>query len=290
MKNRIIGMFFLLPILVTKLHAQDLPAYRIFTASGKATSYEKMAKDLSDEELVLFGELHDNAIAHWLQLELTKRMFQANGEKLALGAEMFETHQATYLLKYLADGDDKAFRDSTKLWSNYGTDYKPLVDFARANKLNFFAANVPRKYASLIFKKGPEYLDSLSASEKALLCPLPFPFDSTLTQYQELIKMGMEMHASGINFAKAQAIKDATMAWNIVKQLQAGNVVLHYNGSYHSDYHQSICWYVEQYRKGTRLKTITVVTQTDLKKLSSEFLDKADYIIVVDEDVTRTME
>jgi uncharacterized iron-regulated protein len=290
MKIRIIGLFILLPVLVVTLYAQDLPAYRIFSSSGKAISFEKMAKDLSDEELVLFGELHDNAIAHWLQLELTKRLFQLNGTKLALGAEMFETHQNKYLQQYLVDGNDKAFRDSTKLWSNYGTDYKPLVDFARTNTLAFFASNVPRKYASMIFKKGPASLDSISAEERLLLCPLPFPFDSTLTQYQELIKMGMEMHASGINFAKAQAIKDATMAWNITLQLHAGKTVLHYNGSYHSDYHQSICWYVEQYRKGTRLKTISVVTQADLKKLSPEFFDKADYIIVVDEDVTRTLE
>lgn len=74
----------------------------------------------------------------------------------------------------------------------------------------------------MIFKKGMASLDSISPEEKLLLCPLPFPFDSTLSQYKELIKMGMDMHASGINFAKAQAIKDATMAWNISLQLHAG--------------------------------------------------------------------
>lgn len=288
--NRSLLLGVLLLIGSSWLQAQDLPAYRIFTGSGKPANYQKMVKDLSDEELVLFGELHDNAIAHWLEVELTKDLHRVNGNRLSLGAEMFETHQNKYLQQYLVDGNDKAFRDSTKLWSNYGTDYKPLVDFARTNTLAFFASNVPRKYASMIFKKGMASLDSISPEEKLLLCPLPFPFDSTLSQYKELIKMGMDMHASGINFAKAQAIKDATMAWNISLQLHAGKKVLHYNGSYHSDYHQSICWYVEQYRKGTRLKTISVVTQADLKKLSQEYVDKADYIIVVDEDVTKTME
>ena len=288
MKNRILSLLFLLSTLATAVYAQDLPAYRIFTAQGKATTYEKMAKDLSDEELVLFGELHDNAVAHWLQLELTKRLFQANGTKLALGAEMFETHQDKYLQKYLADGDDKAFRDSTKLWSNYGTDYKPLVDFARANSLNFFAANVPRKYASLIFKKGPEYLDTLAASEKALLCPLPFPFDSTLTQYQELIKMGMEMHASGINFAKAQAIKDATMAHFINKNWSKGKQVIHFNGSYHSDKFEGIVWYLKKYNPKLEILTVSTASQDDIEKLAPENQGIADFVICVPADMTKT--
>jgi uncharacterized iron-regulated protein len=53
------------------------------------------------------------------------------------------------------------------LWTNFKTDYKPLVDLAKENKLNFVASNVPRSFAKLVYKGGFEALDSLSDEEKA---------------------------------------------------------------------------------------------------------------------------
>lgn len=274
----------------TSFFAQELSAYKVFTGDGKPVNYSKMFHKISGTEVILFGELHDNAIAHWLQLVLAQDLTEKFGGKVAFGSEMFEMHQAKYLQQYLLDGNAKSFTDSTKLWSNFATDYKPVLDFARANKMLYFASNVPRKYASIVFKKGIEALDSLPASEKAFICPLPFPFDSTLSQYKELIKMGMEMHASGVNFAKAQAIKDATMAWNICEQLKMHSTILHFNGSYHSDYHQGIEWYIHQYNPSAKVATISTVTQQQLKSLDKEFLGKADFIIVVDERMTKTIE
>jgi uncharacterized iron-regulated protein len=288
-KSLLLFLVVLTPIFST-VYAQDVKSYAVFTGKGKKSSYTKMLNTVSESNVILFGELHDNSIAHWLQLVLAQDLTEMYGGKLAFGSEMFEMHQAKFLLQYLIDGNAKAFTDSTKLWSNFATDYKPVVDFAKDNKMLYFAANVPRKYASLVFKKGTEALDSLPVNEKALLCPLPFPFDSTLSQYKELIKMGLEMHASGINFAKAQAIKDATMAWNICERLKIYSTILHFNGSYHSDFHQGIEWYIHQYNSTASVSTISTVTQSQLKILDEEFLGKADFIIVVDERMTRTME
>jgi uncharacterized iron-regulated protein len=270
--------------------AQEPVAYTIFSSEGKVVPYKKMVQELRKKQVVLFGELHDNAIAHWMELLVAQSLYETTGNQLAIGAEMFETHQAPYLAAYLATGDMKTLRDSTKLWSNFGTDYKPLLEFAFNHQVNYFASNVPRKYASMVFKKGTAALDSLSVTEKALMCPLPFAFDSTLTQYKSLIKMGLEMHASGINFAKAQAIKDATMAWFIVQALKTKKQVFHLNGSYHSDFYQSIFWYLKLYQPTITIATISTITQEDLTKLAPENKGKADFIIVVDDTITRTME
>lgn len=278
-------------LLQTKLGWSQTPAvYKIYSSEGKEVSYRKMEKELSEKQVVLIGELHDNAVVHWIELLLTKSFFASKGTQLAVGSEMFETHQSVWLKKYLKDGNLKALRDSTKLWSNFGTDYKPVLEFAYTNKLEYFAANVPRKYASLVFKKGLASLDSLPEGEKKLFCPLPYPFDSTLSQYRELIKMGMEMHASGLNFALSQAIKDATMAWNITQALQTHQQVIHFNGAYHSDFHQSIEWYLHYYQPSVRVGTVTTVTQADVYKLEGANKGRADFIIVVDETFTKTME
>ncbi len=69
---------------------KDKPAYKIFNEKGKEISYQNMLKSLKDADLLFFGELHNNPIAHWLQFELTKDLFQIKNDDLMLGAEMFE--------------------------------------------------------------------------------------------------------------------------------------------------------------------------------------------------------
>lgn len=55
---------------------------------------------------------------------------------------MFERDNQQSLNAYL-DGkiEAKNLKDSVKLWKNYETDYRPLVDFAKDKKLNFIATN-----------------------------------------------------------------------------------------------------------------------------------------------------
>ncbi len=270
-------------------YAQDLEAFRIFDSKGKEVSFQKMMSNISQSQVILFGEFHDNPISHWLELnvlmELNKKI---KGPKLAVGFEMFELHQVKALNDYIATKSYKALKDSTELWTNFKTDYKPILDSAIAQGNIPFAANVTRKYASLVFKKGLTALDTLSEEQKKLMAPLPFPFDSTLTQYVELIEMGKEMHASGINFAHAQAIKDATMAYSIVQQVTKGKLVYFLNGAFHSDFHQGIMWYVEHYAPGITVGTITTVSQKDVRKLQKEHLNRADFIVVVNETMGST--
>ncbi|HMJ48795.1 MAG TPA: ChaN family lipoprotein, partial [Ferruginibacter sp.] len=91
-----------------------------------------------------------------------------------------------------------------------------------------------------------------------------------------------------INMPKAQAIKDATMAYFILKYFVPGSLFIHYNGSYHSENHDGIVWYLQQARPGLKIATVTTVSQKDIKRLLEENKKKADYIICVDEDMTGT--
>jgi uncharacterized iron-regulated protein len=282
--------YFLLALLVsTGAYGQDLEAFRIFDSKGKQVSFQKMMTKISSNQAVLFGEFHDNPISHWMELNVLLELNKKTaGNKLAVGFEMFELHQVKVLNDYIASKSYKTLKDSTELWSNFKTDYKPVLDSAIARGNVPFAANVTRKYASLVFKKGLAALDSLPADQKKLMAPIPFPFDSTLSQYVELIEMGKEMHASGMNFAYAQAIKDATMGYSIVQQLKLGKQVFFLNGAFHSDFHQGIMWYVEKYAPGTKVGTITTVSQKDVRKLQKEHVNRADFIIVVNETMTST--
>lgn len=265
--------------------AQTKMPYQVFTKNGKKSSYEKMLKAAEKAELVLFGEHHDNSVVHWLQLELTKDL--AEKRALVLGAEMIEADNQKQLNQYVkGEINQKQFDSTARLWNNYKTDYKPLVDFAKEKNFPFIATNVPRKYANVVFRNDFAGLDELTSEEKSWMAPLPIPFDISLPGYQKMLEM-MGGHA-GEKMPKAQALKDATMAYFIVQNLKKDTVFIHYNGTYHSDFFEGINWYVNQYRKNTSIVTIATVEQKDISKVEAEHLNKADFILVIDEDVTKT--
>lgn len=277
---------------IHQLFSQDKPAYVIYTANGKKTTFEKLINASENKELVLFGEFHDNPISHWLQLELTKKMYAEVGSNLQLGFEMFEQDQQALLSQYISGNlTAKQFKDTMRLWPNYETDYAPIVEFARTNKLFCVASNVQRKYASLLFKKGRKALDTLSLTIKAQMASIDFKVDTTLSQYREVFTMGGHMGVNmGMNMVESQAFKDATMAQFILANpgRKEGSVHLHFNGAFHSDFHQGILWYVQQKQPDIRVLTISTVTQEDVRKLDKEHLGRADFIICVPESMTRT--
>jgi len=267
----------------------DKPSYLLFDKKGKTVKYEKMLKEIEDADIVLFGELHDNPISHWLQLELTKDLYKKEGKNLILGAEMFESDNQVIMDEYLSGKiSQRNFEDEIRLWPNYKTDYKPLVEFAKDSGLYFVATNVPRRYASLVNKQGFEGLEELSDEAKAFLPPLPPAYDPTLECYASMMKLeGMGSHVTP-NFPKAQAIKDATMAHFILKYWEPGKVLLHYHGAYHSQNFESIYWYLKHENPDLKIVTIHSVLQKDVSELKEENIGAADFTICVDEDMTRT--
>lgn len=267
--------------------SQKKPAYQLFNAKGKKTSYKKMLKAAPKAEVVLFGEFHNNPISHWLQLELIKDLQQKNAA-MSLGAEMFEADQQAILNLYLAgEIDETQWKKQARLWPNYATDYAPLVDFAKKHQLPFTATNIPRKFASKVFKEGGfAALDSLEALEKSWIAPLPIPFDKELKTYQAMLDM-MGAHATE-DIVKAQAIKDATMAHFILQNKEKNKLFVHFNGAYHSNYYEGIYWYLKTYQEEIKIVTIATVEQDDLSTLDKEYLGIADFIICVPTSMTKT--
>jgi uncharacterized iron-regulated protein len=244
-----------------------------------------MIKQLAKKDIVLFGEFHNNAIAHWLELEVAKDLSEKRN--LIFGAEMFEADNQLALNDYLAGKiTAKGLDSAARLWSNYKTDYAPIVNFAKEKKAAFIATNIPRRYASLVSKKGFEALDTLTNLEKTWMAPLPMDYDANLPGYVKMVEM-MGGHG-GPNMPKAQATKDATMAYFILQNFKAGSLFIHYNGAFHSENYDGINWYLKRKRPELKYATITTVSQKNIKSLLAENKGKADYIICVDEDMTNT--
>jgi len=283
---------FILPVVCLILlgFKQDKPAYRLFSGSGKATTYKELLKDAQEADIIFFGELHDVSVCHWLQAELTKDLYKTKGKNLILGAEMFESDNQVIVNEYLAGLiKDKNFEAEARLWPNYKTDYKPLLTFARDSSLKFIATNIPRRYASMVNKSGFEVLATLDKEAQRYFPPLPIAYDPELACYKDIMKsMGDAPSHTTMNIAKAQAVKDATMAYFIGLHHSPGSTFLHFNGTYHSDHYEGIVWYLKQAKPGLKILTISTAEQKELDELSPDHLSKGDYLLIIPESMNRT--
>jgi uncharacterized iron-regulated protein len=237
--------------------------------------------------VVLFGEQHDNPINHWLEQELTKDLYEVKKDNLVLGAEMFEADDQIVVNEYLSGAvTEKTFKDECKLWTNFPSDYKPLLDFAKKNKLKFIATNIPRRYANMVYTRGLEKLDSIDKEATRWIAPLPIAYDKTLKCYADIFAAA-KGHG-GENLPKSQAVKDATMAYFILKNLSAGQTFIHYNGSYHTDNHQGIVWYLRQVRPDLKIVTIGSTEQDSVDDLTKENEGLGDFILVTPASMSKS--
>jgi uncharacterized iron-regulated protein len=276
--------------LLTSIAAQakELKAYQIFDNKGKSVDIDKIMKSTEDKSHIFFGELHNNPISHWLQFELTKRLYALKKTRLVMGGEMFEADNQYIIDEYLNGKISKSsFQDEVRLWPNYNTDYKPLLEFAKEKGVPFIATNIPRRYASMAYKQNIDSLRGLTELAKSFIVPLnSFEFDSTVACYSKMIT-DFGDHG-GVSIATAQAIKDATMAHFIAKHSNKRTVFVHYNGAYHSDKKEGIIHYLKNEVELNKILTITTVTQEDVSKLSEENTGLADFTICVPETMTTT--
>ena len=185
----------LLILLVTAVtlmsFTSDKPAYILYNQDGKEVKYGKMLKELEGADLIFFGELHTDPIAHWMQFELTKALYDQKKETFILGAEMFEADNQLIMNEYL-EGlyPTNKYEAEIRLWDNYHTDYKPVVEFAKENGIPFIATNIPRRYASMVHVGGFEALEKLSDEALSYIAPLPIAYDPELKCYKDMLDMG----------------------------------------------------------------------------------------------------
>lgn len=286
MKNCIL-LGLILTLMTLSVSAKDMAAYRLFDNSGKEISFDEMADSLGRADVVFFGENHNCPIAHWMELEVAKALFEKHGEKLVIGEEMLEADNQLILDEYmnrLIPYD--RFEAEARLWDNYATDYYPVVFFAKDNGLRFVATNVPRRYAAAVNENGLEALDKLSDEAKSYLPPLPIPFkydsEGSDDKFAAMRMLSRKSDEEMLRLAQAQALKDATMAWHIARNLTGP--FLHINGSMHSDSRGGIIPYLRSLLPSARIATITSLRQEDITALDDwAGSGLADFYLVVPE-------
>ncbi len=258
----------------------DKKAYQVFDQNGKGIAYDKMVKKIAEADIILFGELYDNPINHWMKYEITIDIFENYNDYLALGAQRYESDNQLIINEYLGGHIDyKTLKRRTEVWEKNFSDFHPLLDFARDHQLTFVASNIPRRYAGMVSEQGFKAFNHLSLQAQKYIAPLPLTYNDKLKCYTDIKKMKSHGKITGENLAKAQASKDATMAHFILKNMIKERTFIHFNGAYHSKNYEGIYWYLKQANPELKIATINCVEQESIDDLSKEHLSSAHYII-----------
>lgn len=158
--------------------------FAVFTGQGRPASLDDIAAAMKDAEAVLVGEIHTDPVGHWIEAELLRRALQAfhvgqpSGalRPVALSLEMFERDVQDVLDEYLADLiTEKQFKAGARPWEYYDSDYRPMVEAAKAAHVPVIAANAPRRYVNRVTRLGRDALLALPDRARSFLAPLPYP-------------------------------------------------------------------------------------------------------------------
>jgi len=276
-------------ILLPSTYAQD-KVFQLFDNNGNMISFDNMMKSALEKDIFLFGEYHDQPICHWLQKEILFYLSEKKGGNLKVGMEMFESDDQLLIDEYFKGLiNQNKFEAEARLWKNYKTDYKDILEFSKEKNIPLFGTNVPGRYANLVYREGIEKLNELSSVGKSYMPPLPIEIDLTIPSYARLLDMGGGGHSpSGKNFPHAQALRDATMAFHIYKNMDNDSYFYHLNGAYHSDDYEGINYFLLKTKPALKIFTLSTVYQENLDHLEEEYFTKADVILVVKSTMTKS--
>jgi uncharacterized iron-regulated protein len=174
------------------------------------------------KKIVYVGEYHDRFSHHTVELEVIKSLYMKD-PKLAVGMEMFQRPFQKTLDDYIKGAiDEREFLKTTEYFKRWGFDYnlyKPILDFARAEKIPVVALNLRREITEKVSKGG---MDSLLEEEKK---EIPPQMDFSDDEYRDRLKEIFEQHKSSGErdfdfFYQSQILWDETMAMSIDEYLR----------------------------------------------------------------------
>jgi uncharacterized iron-regulated protein len=208
---------------------------------------------------------------------------------------MFERDVQPSVDSYLAGHTSEAeFLGASRPWPRYATDYRSLVELAKRASWPVVAANVPRRFASIIAKAGLPGVDQLLATDRALVardlqCPLDAYFDrfaATMGAHPGSATgaQSPEQRATLEKYYASQCVKDETMAEAIAaaseRQVAKGPVV-HFTGAFHSDFGTGTAERVRRRLPGSRVAVLSMLPRESLDDITpaAEDLKRAEYLI-----------
>lgn len=270
-------MIFILSLLLIQVEVSE--DVTILSSEGDTLSLNTLTGKLRGYDVIFAGEHHDAKPAHSAELVILTSLAERDSA-LVLALEMFERDVQETLDAYLAgEITEDSFLSASRPWPNYKTDYRPLVEYAKANKLSVVAANVPRRAAAAVARAAEVSPEVLGADSIWLPDTLHLDSEEYYLRFAETMKaMPHQSPMGGMNvdaLYKAQVLKDAVMAASLDPYLDRR--ILFFCGRFHSDYHLGIPYQLQ--RNHPDLKIAVIALESAEEELSeAERARIADFI------------
>ena len=266
--------------------------YKIYdTRTKQVTTIDKIVTDMAEADVLFFGEEHNDSAGHYLENKIFRLLHARYGDQIVLSMEMFETDNQLGLDEYLNGfiNEDRFARD-VRLWNNY-KDYRPMVEYAKQNKIPVIAANPPRRYVNLVTRRGMRSLDSLSKDAKKFLPPLPY--DTLSGRYREKFMdiMKGSPGSTSQNIYYSQSLWDAGMAYSIYNYLKENKrkKVFHCVGGFHTEEKLGTAAHLQTRNKKLKILNIASFSDASFNNPDWEkFSYRGDYIILTNPDLKKT--
>ena len=283
-----------LPSQVSSLPSPTYTPHRVYdTKRRRFIDLETLIARLNrDADVAYLGEFHNDPGTHVLQAGILEGLARRRDGKLVLSLEMFERDVQPQLDAYLADSTDEAsFLANSRPWGNYRTDYRPMLEFAKARHWPVVGGNVPRRLASVVARRGIGALDSLPAGDRPFVaaehsCPRNEYWERFRETMGDMSGHGMQLTPEQVQQMvwrtyEAQCVKDDAMAESIVRARAAhGTLVVHANGAFHSNYHLGTVERVARRDRRARQVVVTFLPVADLDAANGRAQRKiGDYIV-----------
>ncbi|CAH6804638.1 Cofac_haem_bdg domain-containing protein [Vibrio chagasii] len=210
--------------------------YQFASPQGEALSLNALPQELLDADVILIGEWHTHSAIHRFQTDFLKAR-QSTSSNIALSMEQFTRKHQDTLNQYLSgEIGEQVLISQAAAWPNYESDYRALVEFAKANDLDVIAANAPKPFVQCIGRKGLPYLEQLSSEQRDWVATEVNIGDSP---YKDKFMASMH-HGTPEQTEKqfaAQVTWDETMAESIVDYLATNpdKQVIHVAGKFHTE-------------------------------------------------------
>lgn len=262
------------PLLVSEQKStENIKVISLWDNTEKIITFKQLTHEIKNKTIIYIGENHDNANHHNIQLDIIKSLYNQN-KRIAIGMEMFQSQFQKTINDYIFGNiSEKEFIDKTDYKKRWGIDYdlyKPIIDFARTNRILLVALNIESELIKKISKYG---ISDLEASD---LNKLPKHIDFTNENYKSFLFKIYKDHPdtndnSFIRFYSIQLVWDEFMAESIDSFLRQNNkyqmVVLAGNG--HLVYGYGIP--SRAYRRNKKDYSI-ILNDIELKPLISDYL------------------
>ena len=267
-----------------------------------------MLAHASHADVLFLGEQHDDPGTHRLEAATLEGLARRRSD-IVLAMEMFERDVQPSLDSYLAGRSTEAdFLEKSRPWPRYSSDYRPLVELARASNWPVIASDVPRRIASLVSRRGLKtILDSISPADRAFAArDLSCPHDGYFARFAQTMadmpshsgdstkESAAEKAATIDRFYEAQCIKDETMGESVALAYAAArktprSLVVHVNGAFHSDYGLGTAERVKHRLPGKEVVVVSFVPVKDLDVADGKSQRTlADYIVFTLAPPTKT--